>query len=113
MQISRSFENEIVVLNIQGRLWQEADSADLLNMVNDIINHGHLKIIIDLSEVPIMNSSGLGSLIATMKTVKAASGDIVLYGINDRLMNLLRITKLLNIFDIFHLKDDAIDHLKP
>ena len=36
-----------------------------------------------------MNSSGLGSLIATMKAVEAASGEIVLMGVNDRLINLL------------------------
>ena len=58
-----------------------------------------------------MNSSGLVSLIATMKAVEAASGEIVLMGVNDRLINLLRITKLLNVFKIFDLKDEALNHL--
>jgi len=80
-------------------------------MINDTIDRGHLQVLIDLSEVPIMNSSGLGSLIATMKAVEAASGEIVLMGVNDRLINLLRITKLLNVFKIFDLKDEALNHL--
>lgn len=59
-----------------------------------------------------MNSSGLGPLIAaTMKAVEAASGEIVLMGVNDRLINLLRITKLLNVFKIFDLEDEALNHL--
>ncbi len=58
-----------------------------------------------------MNSSGLVSLIATMKAVEAASGEIVLMGVNDRLINLLRITKLLNVFKIFDLEDEALNHL--
>ena len=73
-------------------------------MINDTIDRGHLQVLIDLSEVPIMNSSGLGPLIAaTMKAVEGASGEIVLMGVNDRLINLLRITKLLNVFKIFDL----------
>tara|TARA_B100000809_G_scaffold153589_1_gene150955 strand:+ start:1534 stop:1692 length:159 start_codon:yes stop_codon:yes gene_type:complete len=51
-------ENEIAILQIQGRLWQESDSSALLNMINGTIDRGHLKVLIDLSEVPIMNSSG-------------------------------------------------------
>lgn len=46
-----------------------------------------------------------------MKAVEAASGEIVLVGVNDRLINLLRITKLLNVFKIFDLKDEALNHL--
>ncbi len=81
-------------------------------MINDTIDRGHLQVLIDLSEVPIMNSSGLGPLIAaTMKAVEAASGEIVLMGVNDRLINLLRITKLLNVFKIFDLEDEALNHL--
>ena len=79
-------ENEIAILQIQGRLRQESDSSALLNMINDTIDRGHLKVLIDLSEVPIMNSSGLGALIATMKAVEAASSEIVLMGVNDRLI---------------------------
>ena len=79
-------ENEIAILQIQGRLRQESDSSALLNMINDTIDRGHLKVLIDLSEVPIMNSSGLGALIATMKAVEVASGEIVLMGVNDRLI---------------------------
>ena len=54
-----------------------------------------------------MNSSGLGALIATMKAVEAASAEIVLMGVNDRSIDLLRITKSLNIFKILDLKDEA------
>ena len=72
-------------------------------MTNDTIDWDHLKVLIDLSKVPNMNSLGLGSHIATMKAVVAASGDTVLMGVNDRLINLLRITKLLNVFKIFDL----------
>ena len=57
-------------------------------MINDTIDWGHLKVLIDLSKVPIMNSSGLGSHIATMKAVVAASGDIVLMGVAEYLQNI-------------------------
>ena len=46
-----------------------------------------------------------------MKAVEAASGEIVLMGVNDRLINLLRITKPLNIFKIFDLEDEALNRL--
>ena len=48
-----------------------------------------------------------------MKAVEAASGEIVLMGENDRLIDLWRITKSLNIFKIFDLKDEALNHLTP
>ena len=46
-----------------------------------------------------------------MKAVEVASGEIVLMGVNDRLIDLLRITKSLNIFEIFDLEDEALNHL--
>lgn len=111
MKINRKMENEIAELKIQGRLWQESDSTELLNIVDDTISNGFLKIIVDLSDVPIMNSSGLGSLIAMMKKVQTASGRLALTGVNDRLMNLLRITKLMNIFSIYPSRDEALTYL--
>lgn len=112
MKITRSLENETAILHTQGRRWQESDNSELLNMINDTIDRGHLKVLIDLSEFPIMNSSGLDSHIATMKAVVAASGDLVLMSVNDRLINLLRVTKLVNINKVFDLEGEALNYVK-
>lgn len=111
MNIDVSLENEIAVLRIEGRLWEEGDSIELDRMIDEAIARGCTGFVTDLTGVPIMNSSGLGSLIAAMKKIRSSSGEMALTGVNDRLDHLFRITRLYTVFKTYDDVDAAVENL--
>ena len=111
MNIYVALEDEIAVLRIEGRLWEEGDSVELDRMIDDTLDRGCTRFVADLTGVPIMNSSGLGSLIAAMKKIRSRSGEMVLTGVNDRLDQLFRITRLYTVFKKYDDVDAAVENL--
>ncbi len=111
MNIYVSLEDEIAVLRIEGRLWDEGDSVELDRMIDDALARKCTRFVADLTGVPIMNSSGLGSLIAAMKKIRSRSGDMVLTGVNDRLDHLFRITRLYTVFKTYDNVDAAVEQM--
>ena len=111
MNIDVSLENEIAVLRIEGRLWEEGDSIELDRMIDEALVRGCTRFVADLAGVPIMNSSGLGSLIAAMKKIRARSGEMALTGVNERLDQLFRITRLHTVFKTYDDVDAAVQNL--
>ncbi len=111
MNIYVALEDEIAVLRIEGRLWEEGDSVELDRMIDDTLDRGCTRFVADLTGVPIMNSSGLGSLIAAMKKIRSRSGEMVLTGVNDRLDQLFRITRLYTVFKKYDDVDTAVENM--
>ena len=111
MNIHVSLEDEIAVLRIEGRLWGEEDSVELDRMIDDTLDRGCTRFVADLAGVPIMNSSGLGSLIAAMKKIRSGEGEMVLTGVNDRLDHLFRITRLYTVFKTYDDVDAAVENM--
>ncbi|MFA5404963.1 MAG: STAS domain-containing protein [Ignavibacteria bacterium] len=73
---------------------------ELKDLIEKEISSGNINIIIDLKNVLVINSSGLGILIGCMKRVKSANGIFKILNPQEKIMNLFKITKLNLIFDI-------------
>ncbi len=67
-----------------------------------------LTVILDLTDVPYIDSSGLGSLVSAQVSRQKAGRRVVLSGVNDRVMKLLEITKVESLFLVFDSVDDAL-----
>jgi anti-sigma B factor antagonist len=74
--------------------------TDLKELIEKEISSGNINIAIDLKNVLVINSSGLGILIGCMKRVKSANGIFKILNPHDKIEHLLKITKLNLIFDI-------------
>ena len=111
MEIRESTLNDVAVLHLAGRIWEEADSLGLSNAMSNLKSQGHLRVVLDLSEVTLLNGSGLGALIAAMKYVQEAGGKLVLARTNSRIQNLLQITKLYHVLKTFDSVDAAMQYL--
>ncbi len=73
------------------------------------MDKGKKHVVIDLSGVKFMNSSGLGMLIGALTTVKKADGQLKLARVTDKIESLLIITKLITIFESFDTVDEAVE----
>lgn len=73
---------------------------DLKEEIISSLDSGSLNIAVDLKNVSVINSSGLGILIGCMKRVKSAKGNFKILNPTDKIENLFKITKLNLVFDI-------------
>ncbi len=92
--------NGITVVELSGKIMGGPEAAEINDQIHSLIEKGDKRMIIDLGEVEWMNSSGLGILIGAITTLKNNGGALSLVRVSDRIMNLLKITKLKDVFTI-------------
>jgi len=105
MQTKSTRVGDIVVVGISGRITHGEGSAELRDMVRELVETGNKRIILNLSEVNYIDSSGLGELVKSHTTVRTKGGELKLAALNKRVQDLLEITRLAAVFDIQ--KDEA------
>ena len=80
----------------------------LRRTVRDLIDKGHRKIILNLSDVDYIDSSGIGELVSAHSTVKSMEGELKLTYLTKRINDLLQITRLYTVFDVQPDEDSAL-----
>lgn len=108
MKIGERFHGDVAVLKISGNLMSGPESGELHQAVKTIIEKGYLKVVIDLSDVKWMNSSGIGALMASYSSLAAKNGKIRLVGVTEKIESLLVVTRLIKTFDTFKMVEDAL-----
>ncbi len=99
----------VTIISLDGKVMGGPDSTLLNDLLHKLIADGKKKIILDLKNVKLMNSSGLGMLIAALTTMRNASGDLKIAAPSKKIENLLIITKLVKVFDIFKTVKQAVE----
>ena len=102
----RAVGNVLVAKPLERRL--DARSApEFKEAMARLIRGGHSRLVLDLSDVEFVDSSGLGAIVAVLKQV-AGSGDLVLCGTRPPVMSMFKLTRLDKVFQMFALADDAV-----
>lgn len=97
-----------VVVEVKGNVMGGPEAAEFSETLKKLLADGKKNVIVDLSDVKFMNSSGLGMLISGLTTVKNGGGVLKLANVTDKIQSLLMITKLITIFETFESIDDAV-----
>ena len=108
MQIEERAVGDVVVLDLKGKITLGEGDELLKDKVNSLVNQGHKKIVLNLADVPYIDSAGLGEVVRTYTTVSRQGGSLKLLNLTKRITDLLSITKLLTVFDTFDAEDEAI-----
>jgi anti-sigma B factor antagonist len=108
MQIEERTTGDVVVLDIKGRVQLGEGDEMLKDKVNSLLNQGRKKIVLNLAEVPYIDSAGLGEVVRTFTTVSRQGGQLKLLNLTKRITDLLAITKLLTVFDTYDSEQDAV-----
>jgi len=111
MKIKEHIENHVAVLALSGKMMGGPETNALHDHIRGLINDGIKKVVIDLSGVKWINSSGLGVLMAAMTTLKNADGIMKLANVAEKVESLLMITQLMRIFETFDTVERAIASL--
>jgi anti-sigma B factor antagonist len=108
MQIEERGIGEVVVLDLKGRVTLGEGDELLKDKVNSLLNQGRKKIVLNLADVPYIDSAGLGEIVRTYTTVSRQGGSLKLLNLTKRIADLLSITKLLTVFESFESEADAV-----
>jgi anti-sigma B factor antagonist len=108
MHIEERTIGDVVVLDIKGRVQLGEGDELLKDKVNSLLNQGRKKIVLNLAEVPYIDSAGLGEVVRTFTTVSRQGGQLKLLNLTKRITDLLAITKLLTVFDTYDSEQDAV-----
>jgi anti-sigma B factor antagonist len=100
VKYSEKIENNTMSILFDGDLIGGGDSLDLMDKINERINEGVLKCIIDLKEVRYMNSSGIGIIITIYTKFKNRGGDAFLSNPSDQIFKLMKLTKLDSVIKV-------------
>lgn len=98
-----------VVIKLKGNVMGGPDGSKLHDTLHDLKENNKANIVVDLSKVKFMNSSGLGMLISGMTTMRNAGGDLRLANVADRIQSLLVITKLITVFKHYDSVKEAVE----
>jgi anti-sigma B factor antagonist len=93
--------NGISVIDLSGRLTMGEPCAAIRDEVQDELTHGVKKIVLNLANVTYIDSAGLGELTAAFTSVKNRGGALKLLNLTKRVHDLMQITKLYTVFDVY------------
>jgi anti-sigma B factor antagonist len=109
MILKSETQKDTYVIHVAGNLSGYSETEQLHSEVKNCLAKITNKIVVNLGEVHWMGSVGLGVLICCLTSVRDADGDLRLTGINEKVKDLLEITKLNGIFQIFNSVQDAVN----
>lgn len=108
MQIDERTVGEVTILDLKGKITLNEGDEVLKDKINSLIMQGKKRILLNLAEVPYIDSAGLGEIVRTYTTVSRQGGQLKLVNLTKRITDLLMITKLLTVFETFEVEQDAI-----
>lgn len=103
---------DVTVLDMNGTIRIGEGSGVLRNAIRALVSDGKKKILLNLGGVRYIDSSGIGELIANYTTVSKDGGQMKLLNLTDRVQDLLVITKLLTVFDVYEEEAEALSSFK-
>ena len=103
----------VVVLSVIGRLVLGDATTRFRQAVRELMDRGSVKVVLNLKDVPHIDSSGLGELVTAYTTLKRRGGALKLLHLDRHGENLLQLTKLYTVFEVFTDEDKAIRSFGP
>src|SRR6185503_18534429 len=101
-------EGDVAVLDLRGRIRISGGTLALHRSIRCLVDEGKKKILLNLADVTHIDSTGLGELISSYVTLSNKGGQIKLVHLTERLQDIMSITKLLTVFDVYDNEADAL-----
>ncbi len=93
--------DDVVIMDLAGRITIGEETVVLRDRIQEMLEAGDKNFLLNLSEVSYIDSSGLGLLVSSYTRVRNQQGQLKLLGLTHRVRDLMQITKLLTVFDVY------------
>ena len=108
MKLSVRKVKDIAVIDVEGKIVLGEGDVEIKQTVDSLLQKGDINILLNLAKVPYLDSAGLGEIIRCFTALRRCGGNFKLLAPNQRIVDLLNITKLLNVFDCYDNEPSAI-----
>ena len=108
MEIQVREAGPVTVLDLTGKLTPDQGDVRLLETIDQLLQAGTSSILINLDQVPYMDSAGIGALVSCYKHVSERGATLKLLNPRKRIFDLLQLVKLDKIFECFHEEQLAV-----
>lgn len=92
---------DVTVVDAVGRITLGEGASMFRDTIRDLASNGHKKLLLNLAEVSYIDSSGIGEMVSGFTTVTNQGGQVKLLNLTKRVKDLLQITKLYTVFEVF------------
>lgn len=100
---------DVTVLDLDGKITIGEGSVAVRSAIRRLLEEGKKKILLNLAAVSYMDSSGIGELVSSYTTINREGGQLKLLNLTQKIRDLLAITKLLTVFDVYEDESEALN----
>ncbi|HEX8266262.1 MAG TPA: STAS domain-containing protein [Pyrinomonadaceae bacterium] len=112
LSINERQAGDVTVLDMSGRITIGEGSVALRTAIRRLLEEGKKKILLNLGGVGYIDSSGIGELVSSFTAINKEQGQLKLLKLTQKLRDLLAITKLLTVFDVYDDEQEALNSYK-
>ena len=113
LEIQRKEHEGVIILDMKGRITVGPEATALREAVAAVVTDGLKNLVLNLGQVDFIDSTGLGALVMCSTSMRKAGGSVKLLNLNRRNIQLLVMTKLATVFEIFTDEQDAVNSFFP
>jgi anti-sigma B factor antagonist len=113
LEIQQREREGIIILDLKGRLVVGEPIASLRERIRELGDRGSNNVVLNLQDVDYIDSTGLGGLVISYTTLKRAGGALKIVNLSQRTIELLVLTKLSTVFEVFSDEQDAVNSFFP
>jgi anti-sigma B factor antagonist len=106
--INNRQNGDVVLVDVGGKITLGDGSVAIREAVKKLVADGNKNIVLNLGEVTYIDSSGIGELVSAFTTVSNSGGNLKLLNLTKRVQDLLQITKLYTVFEVFNDEASAV-----
>ena len=112
LDIKERQAGDVTILDMDGKVTIGEGSVALRSAIRRLLEEGKKKILLNLAGVGYIDSSGIGELVSSYTAINKEQGQLKLLNLTQKLQDLLAITKLLTVFDVYESESDALNSYK-
>ena len=113
LDIQQKVREGVTVLALKGRITVGPEAGALRDKVSELTAAGERNLVLDMARVDYIDSTGLGALVMIATSLRKGGGNVKLLNLNRRNIELLVMTKLATVFEIFSDEQDAVNSFYP
>ena len=100
--------DDVTILDLKGKITIGSGDVALRNAIQEVINNGAQKVLINMREVSTIDSSGIGELVSAYTTATNRGAKLKLFCLPAKVTDILTITQLITVFDVYDTEDEAV-----
>lgn len=112
LNISERQGGDVTVLDMSGKITIGEGSVALRTAIRRLLEESKKRILLNLAGVNYIDSSGIGELVSSYTAINKEGGQLKLLNLTQKLQDLLTITKLLTVFDVYESESEALESFK-